>query len=91
MVKSMAKEFTNGQTALASVADGLTIKLMDSEFISGLTVVDLRVTGKITTCMDEATTLGQMEEVTKVNILTIKSMDKAYIPGQTADNIMDSG
>ena len=68
MVKSMARGFTNGQTALDLAEDGLTIKLTDSEFISGLTADDLRVIGKITTCTDEATTLGPMGEATKENI-----------------------
>lgn len=59
--------------------------------IFGQTVVNMKVFGKITKCMEKAFLHGWMEEGMKVNIPLIKSKAVGYLPGQTGDHTMASG
>ena len=52
---------------------------------------NMKVSGRTIICMDEASTLGRMEESTKENIWTIESTATESTPGPTVDSMLETG
>ena len=87
----MAKVSISGSTARSILANGLSIKLVDSVHTSGLTVAFTRDSGETTTCMVEECIRGAMAESTKETIKMIRSTDKAPMYGLTVVPTLAAG
>ena len=72
----MEKVNTLGMMEVIMMVTGVIIKLMDTEFINGQMVVDMKVNGKTNLCTETENIQLMTVECILDNIKTIKNMDK---------------
>jgi len=77
--------------ALNILESGLKTKFMVEENTLGMMAENMRVTGRIIIWMDLVYIPGKMEECMKATIRKIKSMEKEFTLGLTADAMMANG
>lgn len=91
LAKSMDQGFTPGMTALDMMVSGLKTKSEGQEPTPGSMAANIKENGLTTIWREWAFTRGKMEDATKVNIETIRSMGTEYIHGQIIECIKECG
>jgi len=89
--KNMEEALTCGQMAPNTLVTGLITKSTGKVSTLGLTVVLMKVPGKIIICTDKAHIHGVMGENMKASTTWIRNMATAYISGQTGVATRDTG
>lgn len=80
-----------GRMEHAMRANGIVIRLRDSESLNGQMVGDSKGVGNETNFMVEVYIHGRTDEATMVNTLKIKSMDSVSINGRMERSTKDIG
>ena len=91
LAKSMARECTLGMTARDMTVSGLKTKSEGQAPTHGSMAVNIKENGSTTIWREWAFTRGKMEDATKVNIETIRSMGTEYTHGQIIECIKGCG
>jgi len=82
-MRSRAKASTFGATRKSTQANGLTIKCMDMDILSGLTVSNIKVNSRKISVMAKADSFGRMAASTKAAGIEVNSLALATISTST--------